>query len=274
MERLCIVRQSDAGSTGGLKNNKHENREIMKTQKKTLGAVFLVAILVAVLYACTKEKDTQKNRIEPTPIVTLHDLPVYYNGKLESNFSEIDYMPTRSADMELTSIVDTNGIYYFDQDSLFFQFCRANQMEIIYQNNSKLDLIHQKAIELGIVDTDDDTIPQAMADYWQSICGSDLHSMMEPNRSILIKLYDGYEWNGDSRTFCWPCWPKLYNMDDKTSSMSQYIGFGATVMCYKKWFGGTKRWFWLVGYQVHWSLAWPRLQQDDNQYSSYVCFLI
>lgn len=87
--------------------------------KKILGAVLLIAIFTVMMYACTKEKDAQTNSMEPSHVVLLSDLPVYYNGRLESAFSEIDYMPTRSADMELTSIVDTSGIYYFDQDSLF-----------------------------------------------------------------------------------------------------------------------------------------------------------
>lgn len=56
MERLCIVRQSDAGSTGSLKNNKHDNLRTMKTQKK-LGAVFLIVILMVMMCACTKEKE-------------------------------------------------------------------------------------------------------------------------------------------------------------------------------------------------------------------------
>lgn len=244
----------------------------MKTRRILIlmGALALAVVAVAVI-ACNKNQ----NRIDSNPpTIKVNPLSVYYNGMLMDSFSEKEYVPNRDADMELTSIVDTNGIYYFDQDTMFYQFCAANQMEIIYQNNSKLDSIHQKAVELGISDNDDDTIPLAMADYWQNIFGSSLRSMMEPSRSLLIKLYDGYEWDGDSRTFCWPCWPNLKTMDDRTSSMSQYIGFGANVMCYKKWFGGTKRWFWLVGFEYHTSLAWPNLQQDDNQYSSYVCFLL
>ncbi|MBR1513949.1 MAG: hypothetical protein IJ622_06645 [Bacteroidales bacterium] len=100
------------------KNKKHKKPRIMNT-KKILGAVLLIAIFTVMMYACTKEKDAQTNSMEPSHVVLLSDLPVYYNGRLESAFSEIDYMPTRSADMELTSIVDTSGIYYFDQDSLF-----------------------------------------------------------------------------------------------------------------------------------------------------------
>lgn len=247
----------------------------MNNYKKKLGSVFLMAILTAVLYACTKDNNAQEKTMEPSQVVTLNDLPVYYNGKLVSAFSEIDYAPTRNADMELTSIVDTTGIYYFDQDALFSQFCRVNQMEIIYQNNSKLELIHQKAIELGIVDGD--TIPQSMADYWQSVFGSDIHTMEEPNRALAIKLYDDPYWGpGTSSTFFYPGWPTLGKMDNKTSSLTLSVSIvGATVMCYNKWFGGKKRWYWTGGFpfnnQFNWSLDG---HQDNNQYSSYFCVLL
>lgn len=243
----------------------------MNNHKKILGSVVLMAILVVALYACSKDNNAQEKTTEPTNVVTLNDLPVYYNGKLVSAFSEVDYAPTRNADMELTSIVDTTGIYYFDQDALFSQFCTAHQMEIIYQNNSKLELIHQKAIELGIVD--DDAIPQAMADYWQSVFGNDIHSMMEPNRALFVKLYDGPYWSGKTRTFLNPCWPNVMDMDNLTSSLTLYINVaGTTVMCYNKWFGGKKRWYWSWGYnsvtEQSWSLDG---HQDDNKYSSYFC---
>ena len=68
--------------------------------------------------------------------------------------------------------------------------------------------------------------------------------------------------------------PKLGNMDNKVSSFTQYLGLGASVMCYDKWFGGTKRWFWCFLGPVNWTLSLPKLQQDDNQYSSYFSFLI
>lgn len=250
----------------------------MKHLNKLRVALCAAAVVVAVaFFACNKEQ-AQEKTMEPSQVVTLNDLPVYYNGKLVSAFSEVDYAPTRNADMELTSIVDTTGIYYFDQDALFSQFCTAHQMEIIYQNNSKLDLIHQKAIELGIVDGD--AIPQAMADYWQSIFGNDIHSMMEPNRALVIKLYDHPYWGpGESAWFLNPCWPTLGKMDNKTSSLSLFISAaGATVMCYNKWFGGRKCWYWTGGFplinQFDWSLAWPSQQQHDNKYSSYFCVLL
>ena len=236
-----------------------------------MGALAL-AMVAATVTGCKKEMklDTKDNSTNHTK-----DYSIYYNGELVESFSEKEYVPVRGADMELTSIVDIDNIYYFDQDVQFRQFCTEQQMEIIYENNSKLDLIHQKAVELGLIDSaEDDDIPQEMADYWQTICGTELSTMMEPNRAILIKLYDGLEWNGASRTFCWPLRPTLGNMDDRTSSLSQYIGFGANVMCYDKWFGGKKRWYWLVGFQADWTLAAPRLQQDDNKYSSYVCYLL
>jgi hypothetical protein len=63
-KRLCIERQNDAGNTGSLKkttNIKIEKK--MKKHKKVLGALFLVAILTTVLFACTKweeQKDSKK----------------------------------------------------------------------------------------------------------------------------------------------------------------------------------------------------------------------
>lgn len=242
----------------------------MKKFRILMGALAL-AMVAATVTGCKKEKELDAKN---NSTYSMKTYSIYYNGKLVESFSEKEYVPVRSADMELTSIVDTNSIYYFDQDAQFRQFCTERQMEIIYENNLKLNLIHQKAVELGLSDADEDVVPQAMADYWQSVFGAELSTMMEPNRAIFIKLYDGLAWDGTSRTFCWALRPTLGNMDNKTSSLSQYIGFGANVMCYNKWFGGKKRWYWLVGSQVDWTLAAPNLQQDDNQYSSYVCFLL
>lgn len=69
----------------------------------------------------------------------------------------------------------------------------------------------------------------------------------------------------------WPCRANLKRMDNKTSSISFYVGLGSTVMCHNKWFGGTKKWFWLLGLEASISLE---NKYDDNKFSSYVCFLI
>lgn len=242
----------------------------MKTSRILMGALALAMVAVAVV-GCKKEKNeiaTKESSKE------MESLTIYYNGMPVESFSEKEYVKSRNADMELTSIVDTNSINYFDQDALFKQFCKVNQMEIIYENNSKLDLIHQKAVELGLIDGDDESIPQDMVDYWQSVCGMDLESLMEPNRALMLKFYDGAEWDGQSMTTILTFRPKLGNMDNKVSSFTQYLGLGASVMCYDKWFGGTKRWFWCFLGPVNWTLSLPKLQQDDNQYSSYFSFLI
>ena len=232
---------------------------------------FALAMVAATIFGCKKERDL---KITDNPSNNMKTYSVFYNGELVDSFSEKEYIPTKGADMELTSIVDTNSINYFDQDSLFKRFCKINQMEIIYENNTNLDLIHQKAVELGLIDGDDETIPQAMIDYWQSVCGTNLDSLMVPNRALALKLYDGAEWNGQSMTTILTFRPKLGNMDNRVSSFTQYLGLGATVMCYDKWFGGTKRWFWCVIGPVYWSLSMPGLVQDDNKYSSYYSCLI
>ena len=232
-----------------------------------MGAMALLVVAASII-GCKKETDaveSEINRMKP--------LSIYYNGILMESFSEINYVPTKGADMDLTSIVDTSSIYYFDQDAPFRQFCMTKQMEVVYEYNTKLNLIHQKAVELGLIDGDDETIPQAMSDYWQSICGTSLDSLLEPDRALVLKLYDDPDWNGESVSNILRFRAKLGKMDNKVSSLTQYIGGGATVMCYDKWFGGTKRWFWCFIGTTQWSLALPNLQQDDNKYSSYFTFL-
>lgn len=169
--------------------------------------------------------------------------------------------------MQLTSIVDTNGVYYFDQDLLFNEFCTANQMEVIYEYSQKLNLIHQRATELGLIDGDDETFPQQMSEYWQDVFETSIQESIQATKAILVQLYDGYNYNGTSVVGIWPCRPKLGKLDNKTSSIRFNLGLGATVMCYDKWFGGTRRWNWMfVG-----SVALLDNHPDDNKYSSYFC---
>lgn len=241
----------------------------MKKFRILMGVAALVVVAATVI-ACNKEKETN---VSGNLTEELQNFSVYYNGELMESFSETDYIPTKSADMDLTSIVDTNSINYFDQDASFKQFCKTNQMDVIYENNSKLNLIHQKAVELGLIDGDDESVPQSMADYWQSVYGTNLYSMMEPDRALLLVLYDEPNWSGQQMNCFLPLRAKLGNMDNKVSSITQYLGAGATVMCYDKWFGGTKRWYWCFIGTTTWTLTLPRLQQDDNKYSSYFTIL-
>jgi hypothetical protein len=237
---------------------------------KILVRALALTVVAATIIACNKEKETNASE---NLTGELKAFSVYYNGDLMESFSETDYIPTKGADMDLTSIVDTNSINYFDQDASFKQFCKTNQMDVIYENNLKLNLIHQKAVELGLVDGDNEAFPQDMADYWQSVYGTSIYSMMEPDRALLLKLYDGPDWDGQSMSCILPFRAKLGSMDNKVSSLTQYLGSGATVMCYDKWFGGTKRWYWCFIGTTTWTLSLPRLQQDDNKYSSYFTVL-
>lgn len=231
-------------------------------------ATIVVFALSMTMQSCKKEKEediTNDNKITRT--IDLSCLPTYYNGKLVDDFSENHYTPTRAADMELTSIVESESVHYFDQDLLFYEFCTANQMEIIYENSTKLNKIHQKAIDLGLIEGDDETIPQAMSNYWQETFKTDIKVSMEPSRAIIVQLYDGYNFNGTSVMGIWPCRAKLGKLDNKTSSIRFNLGLGATVMCYNKWFGGKRRWYWmLVG-----SAITLEDKADDNKYSSYFC---
>lgn len=235
-------------------------------KKSIILSVTIILALSLIMQSCKKDEDiTNSNEITRT--IDLSSLPTYYNGKLMDNFSEDNYIPTRAADMELTSIVEVGAVHYFDQDLLFYEFCTSNQMEIIYENSVKLSKISRKAIELGLIEGDDETIPQAMADYWQETFQADIRTSMEPCRAALVQLYDGYNFNGNSVIGIWPCRSKLGKLDNKTSSIRFNFGLGATVMCYNKWFGGTRRWYWmLVG-----SVATLENHSDDNKYSSYFC---
>ena len=82
----------------------------MKNKLKiTLGALAL-AMVAATIWGCKKEKDqdtTKESSMEAKSLV------IYYNGAIVESFSEKEYVKSRNADMELTSIVDTNSINYF-----------------------------------------------------------------------------------------------------------------------------------------------------------------
>lgn len=240
----------------------------MKKSTLLFATIVFSALMSTTMQSCQKEKDDTNDNII-TQSINLSNLQTYYNGVLMENFSEDKYTPTRAANMPLTGIVvDTNRVYYFDQDLLFYEFCTSNQMEIIYETSNKLRTINRKAIELGLIEGEDETIPQAMADCWQETFGTSIHSSMQASRAVVVKLYDGYHWNGTSKTYPWPCKAKLGNMDNKTSSLELYLGAGATVMCYNNWFGGTRRWYWLVGGSAGFTL---NNYADDNKYSSYFC---
>ena len=239
----------------------------MKKVKYTLATLMVAAIVAVVLVGCKKEEENSgRASMNESNCIDLASMPIYFNEKLVESFSESDYLPSKDADMDLVCIVDNYGQHYFNQDLIFNQFCTANQMETIYQYSGKLNLINQKALELGLEDADMEDAPQTMADYWQSVFGYSIDYATSTNRSIAIKLYDGGHWDGKSKTFFVPCKSKLGDMDDKTSSFSQFIGGGATVFCYNKWFGGTRRWYWFVGGQSYFTIE---NLADNNQYSSY-----
>ena len=244
----------------------------MKKIRYIFAALIAVAFASVVFVGCKKDNNLSK---ESNPTISkqtdLASIPVYFNEKLVDSFSEADYAPTKDADMDLTCVVDTNGQHYFNQDLIFNQFCTANQMELIYQYSGKLNLINQKAIELGIEEIEIDNAPQAMADYWQTVFGTSIDVATTPNRSLVLKVYDGGYWNGESRSYFLPCKANLGDMDNRISSFSQFVGVGVTVLCYNKWFGGTRRWFWLIGVQSGYSLE---NTADNNQYSSYFNILL
>lgn len=241
----------------------------MKKFRFTMGTLIL-AMMATTFMACNKDKETTVMP-QRTAAIDMSNLAIFYNGERMDSYFESDYVPTRQADMELVSIADTTSIYYFDQNSLFRTFCSEHQMETIYENNAKLDSIYQKAIELGLVDNefDGETIPQDMLDYWQSVFGNDMETMAESNRALVNKLYDGYWCNGDSKTFFCRLRPTLGSMDNRTSSFTMYVGLGATVFCYNRWFGGQRRYIWYAGNQP---ISFSLYQNiDNNKYSSYFC---
>ncbi len=238
---------------------------------KKLNKIMLSVIALAVISMTISFVGCKKEKAENIEVKTIKisDLPVFFNEKPAAAFVESEYTPTRGSDMKLTSVVDTVGIYYFDNRQIFENFCDRKQMQIVFENNFKLDSIYEKAVELGIVDNDDETIPQEMAEYWQDLFGTDLVSLStQQERALIIKLYDGYHLDGQSLTTILPLRAKLGNMDNKTSSLTLQVSLGATVMCYEKWFGGTKRWYWLFGSRFDLSLE---NTVDDNQFSSYFC---
>lgn len=170
--------------------------------------------------------------------------------------------------MELTCITDDNGDHYFDQDSTFFAFCTSNQMQSIYDNSPKLTQIHQKAVDLGLIDGDDVTYTSTMEEYWQEVFGTSISTSMNSSRALYAVMYDNDNWSGDYVRGSSICRAKLGAMDNKTSSFALYYGVGATVFCYEKWFGGVRRWIWLAGGNYAFSLS---NHVDNNKYSSYFC---
>ena len=95
----------------------------MKKSTLLFATIVFSALMSTTMQSCQKEKDDTNDNII-TQSINLSNLQTYYNGVLMENFSEDKYTPTRAANMPLTGIVvDTNRVYYFDQDLLFYEFC-------------------------------------------------------------------------------------------------------------------------------------------------------
>ena len=233
--------------------------------------VFVASMAVVVLFmGCKKEKEISEKAYPIETPVCVSELPVYYNGIQVESAEYVYNNLSKSGDMQLVSVKDTNSIHFFDEDSLFHRFCTIQQLEALYVANRKLDLIHAKAVELNILDTD--AIPQNMEGYWQSLWGTS-YSMDTCNNNRTCFAIDAYDADyvhgyGSNWVYFATCRPLLFSMDRIISSFRIYYNVGWVVWCQERWFG-TPRTFYRGFHPLDYKDYSLANSPDNNKYRSY-----
>ena len=204
----------------------------------------------------------------------ISEMEHFCNGVYNGNVKGMDTS-------NLVSVVYNGCIYYFDNDSLFYEFCVANGMTDFYQYNNNFDLIYAKAIELGIQNNDYEDIkdvPRVMKDYWYSVFGTEFGTLPDDNPGAKItwvtSAYDGVNLTGSSKTCVGPTYWSLGNFNKKTTSFKLYnTGIGGMWWCHKKWYGKPRAGYFLFGWPIG-MISWPYVEaNNDNKFCSYFTIL-
>lgn len=222
------------------------------------------AIAAAMLVGCKEETVIPAETSTPAVVEQIAEpqqLPTYFNGEPVQGFSQLAYIPSSDADMELLSVNSGLAMHYFDQDAAFRAFCEEHGQMNVYEANAKLDIVHAKAVELGLTEEngakDDGHVPQEMADLWYDLFGYNIEAGDGRKASLLINVYEAPspDLRGSSKYksdwFILPMKRTLGKMNGKISMIEFTGSTGITVFCYKTWFGGTKEWFFTVNLKGH-----------------------
>lgn len=211
----------------------------MNLNTKTLTVIFATFSILAclALSSCKKEDNLDFSSVKNQQIeLNPTDLPTFYNGNSGGSIKDMN-------EDSLVAIVLDNAIHYFDKNIFLKVFCFENHLEELYETNTKLDLIAQKAVEMGIAENDCPTIedvPNEMKQFWQNVFGKPLTAPNDyPGTKALwgVKAYDGTNYSGSSKMCYGPTYWSLGNFNNKTSSFIVYpTNAGAITWCHKKWY--------------------------------------
>lgn len=139
--------------------------------------------------------------------------------------------------MEEVVLVDDANVFIFDIDEEFYTFCDEKQLMIMYENAKKLDLIHKKALELGLTgEKENEEIPVEMEKYWEELFG---YPIPVESKALAGRLWSERNLTGSYYNFIPLFWPTFGKFNDKARSATLSMPmFGW--LCTKTWFGGSK----------------------------------
>lgn len=194
----------------------------------------------------------------------------YCNGVLGGDVSKLD-------ENKLVGIVHENAIYYFDNEKLYAEFCKENDLWQIYEIDEKLDLIYKKAVELNIQDKDYPDVkdvPEEMKKYWYEVFGTEFgnvpggHSGAKATWSVVA--YDKKEYVSPKKTCVGPTYWSLGGFNKKTTSFKVYnSGLNGLWWCHKTWYGKPRIAYGMIGVPVG-NLGCPYVTAShDNKFCSY-----
>lgn len=242
-------------------------------------SIIIVAMGIMLYSACSVDKDENETMSQPDFQISVKALdsindvdamPIYCNGVFNGC---IDSMDTAN----LVNIVYKGCVYYFDSDSLLYQFCMTNDLQEMYQINHNLDLIYKKAVMLGIdgMDIPDiEDVPEAMKSYWKEIFGSNfgtLPSSLAPTKlTWTTTAYNYTHLSGTHKTCYGPTYWSLGDFNSKTSSFRIYnTGIGGVWWCHKRWYGKPRSGYFILGIPIG-QIDFETLKSgDDNKFCSY-----
>ena len=199
--------------------------------------------------------------------VNMQNIPVFYNGERDSCLEMLDTA-------QFISIFIDSAIYYFDNDSSLYAFCKKIGDTSVYSYNKKLDLIYEKAVEIGI-DEKVMKVPEEMIEYWETVFGCPFGYMQTPelNNSkipLVVNAFDGQFCQGSQKNCFGPTYYNLGNFNRRTSSF--YLGhvslLGGIFWCHRIWYGKPRNVYILTMSPFLEVAALPA--QHDNKFCSYI----
>lgn len=205
--------------------------------------IIIIALAIISFASCTDDKYAINNEPiatyqskQDTLRISMQKMPVYYNGVRDSCLESLDTS-------NFISIFFDTAIYYFDNDSLLYEFCKSINKLSVFFDNEKLDLIHKKSVELGLNEKVVE-VPNEMNDYWVSVFGCPfgyMHSSMtgDSKLALVVNAFDDLFCMGAQKNCFGPTYYNLGDFNRKTSSF--YVGhvslLGGIFWCHRTWYG-------------------------------------